>query len=253
MTTRQTSVCVLILALIATFAWMGCDGDNATAPSQSGLTNDSPLAPYYPLHEGYVTTYEIDYANGNHSIETNETGHEVVFGGFNATEWIYRQSDARLDTSYFRVTDNAIYRYSSRNADPIKILEAPLTVGHSWSSYAINVDDEDDEEPVDSSGSGSKTEDKGDTLAIIVDGPGGFVTPLSGSAIMTIDGIEKLTLSDGSYYSGVIRVKAVGRAGVNDYYWFAAGVGLVRYALDVAPAAYPNGAITGELVQYATR
>lgn len=67
---------------------------------------------------------------------------------------------------------------------------------------------------------------------------------------MTVDKLESIELTSGRYFSGVYRVSNDAGANTRNYYWYAPGVGLVKYVLGAVDSNDPTGGIQAELIDY---
>ena len=197
--------------------WIGCStnsGSSVGSPEAHGIGD---IARYFPLDEGYSTFYRIRHCDGTNEVATFKVGREVIIGGTSAVEWL-SSDDGGFDTSYFEVTDSAIYYYRYTAYPREKILQLPLEPGNSWSRYSDSENDTDTD--------------------------GGF------TGTMTVEQIERLELSSGEFYGRALRVSNAGAAGTTNYYWYVSGIGLVKYVIGATSNSYPEGKIVGELVLY---
>jgi len=237
------------IALLICALWAGCSKDNTANLGSRSSTSSSGAGLYFPLNEGYSTTYTVRHSNGNHETVRYEAGREVELGGSTAVEWHSFASNGAVTTSYFRASESAVDHYSGVNDSPQRILELPLEFGHTW-TVQVSVDDSWGNS-YDSLITNTDTGDKSgpDTSGIYGDGPL-FSYPALGSTYLTVDGFEGLQMSNGTYYSSALKVSSSNNFGDESYYWYVAGVGLVKYVLDATGADYPEGREVGELVQY---
>jgi hypothetical protein len=233
-------------ALLICALWVGCSKDTATFGSGSSISS-SGVGLYFPLNEGYSTTYSVKYSNGNHETVRYEAGRAIDFGGSPAVEWKSFTSNGNISTSYFKMTESTIDYYSGVNASPQRILELPLTFGHTWTSL-VSIDDGiwdtydsvftdtiHDKDAVDT------TTDNDDPL---------YSYPAIGSIYLTIQGFEGLELSNGTYYSSAMKISSSNQYGDVSYFWYVGGVGLAKYVINATGSDYPEGSEVGELVKY---
>ena len=243
---RNITFFTVFLCSVILFGWIGCSDDTITTYISSDDPLDQNLSGptiYFPLQEGYGTVYDITYSNGKKEISTFQVGKEVSFVGINAVKW-YVNNATGLDSSYFQVTNDAILFYESIYSKPEKILELPLEPGHSWTRFTVTATDDNQDDFTDIITSYDK-----DTLT---DGNTVNKTyPIEGEVTMVVEKIENLTLKDGTYYSKAIRVANESLyTGKKNYYWFVAGIGLVKYVIGATDLTYPNGDLVSELVDY---
>jgi len=233
---------ILVRGIIVVFAIsiiQGCSNNFVPASQPTfGSTQQGP--DYFPLNEGFQTTFEISSANGSAVQITYTVGKEVPFLGRLATEWIKIENGTK-DTSYLVLNSSSLEFYESRNSSPEVILDLPLAVGKTWSRFEINDSQLNDT----SAGNGGIVVKDG------TDGPDLAVSILNeGYATMMVDKIESLELGRAGYHSGVYRVSNDAGSNTRNYYWYAAGLGLIKFMHGATNSQNPSGGVTGELVSY---
>ena len=87
-------------------------------------------------------------------------------------------------------------------------------------------------------------------MPLVFGGGLGLSYPALGSTYLTVKGFEDLQLSTGTYYSSALKISSTNPQGSQSYFWYVAGVGLVKYVLDAPGASESEGREVGELVQY---
>jgi hypothetical protein len=242
----------IVVGLICLWAVIGlsCSTDSETYVGSPPIPDVYDATYYFPLNQGYTTTYEIRSANGSRDFATFEVGKEVPFLGTIAHEW-FSISDATVDIGYFVVTSTELFYYKDVNSTPEKILQIPLNPGRSWYRYYGDqeIDDNGNDDFTDIiTDDRNKYEDEDTTVT-----DSGFQKlsfPTTGYWEMTVEQVERLELSNSDFYSDAVRISNGGNAGKTNYYWYVPGVGLVRYVISASPDSYPNGDIVGELVHY---
>lgn len=242
MTTRRVASFVLITFVAVAFGWYGCsDNSNETIVSADSLSNanQSAVLDYFPLDEGYTTVFSVHQSNGAQTTATFKVGKAINYYGKDVIEWIGSEN-GRVDTGYFQATETSLLFYDSYNSDAEVVLELPLRIGASWARF----DDQtgtDTDPYIDISAGGE--DDGGGTSA--------KVFPTDGGSSMVVEGYENLTLDNGYYYSEVLRVANATSNGLGkNYYWYSPGYGLIRYALGVTDATYPDGFVVGEVINF---
>lgn len=235
-----------VTTLLISALWGGCSKDNTANFGSRSSTSASGVGMYFPLNEGYSTTYTVKHANGNHETVRYEAGREVDFGGGLAIEWHSFASNGALTTSYFKASESAIDHYSDVADSPQRILELPLTFGHTWTGQVSDGGGN----AYDSLVANTDPDDKGG--ADTTDNNGGplFSYPALGSVYLTVKGFEGLQMSNGTYYSSTLKISSANQYGDESYFWYVAGVGLVKYVIDATGEDNPEGLVVGELVQY---
>jgi hypothetical protein len=141
-----------------------------------------------------------------------------------------------------------MYYIEGSGTTPEKLLESPLEVGNTWLRFdpSQNPLNGDDIIAITTGGGNIKPADgTQDSLS-----SGGQVTktyPTIGSNYFEISAIEDIELNNGNGFKDCLKVEnAISDA--SNYYWYARGVGLVRYVIGVDPDNYPDGELVGELV-----
>ncbi len=239
-------ICFFVLTvLIISAVWTGCSRDEFRGNLNS-IGKADGVALYFPLAEGYTTVYSVQYANGEQATVRYEAGREVSLGSGEAVEWRTYADGGNTGTSYFTASSDAVDHYSGNGSTPHRILEAPLSYGHTW---MVEVDVSDGGINYDSLSTNTNDKDSTDTIQIDNDGPL-LSYPALGSVYLSVAGFEALTLSNGTYYSSALKITSTNQYGDESYYWYVAGVGLVKYVLDATGTDYPEGREVGELVQY---
>jgi len=130
-----------------------------------------------------------------------------------------------------------LYYYSATNADPEKILQVPLSNGSSWATSDVVSDDFTDII------TGTKTDSTNNPNINSKNFP--TVTAVN----FTVEATESIQLNTGNSYSQAVRLSTPNGTRKN-YYWYAPGIGLVRYVIGASTSSYPNGDIVGEIDSY---
>ena len=242
MTNKSTKVAAIIL-IISAFAW-GCSGHFVTASDPVSFSNND-VVQYFPLDESYQSTFELTEVNQASEFIVFKIGKKIPFLEDSAVQWISIVGNS-VDTGFIVVSSNSLTIYESSNSGGEKILDIPLTVGKSWSRFSsISAGTEDDFTIIITDN--KLTNDSG------VTGDSGVATktfPTDGSAVMTVDKYESILLSNGDYYSNTVRISNDGSGSTRNYYWFAPGVGLVKYVIGSLDENEPKGNIEAELISH---
>lgn len=244
----RTALLTAMAVLVVGIFWLACSKNSPAVNGSPSATTASGIGMYFPLNEGYSTTYSVNYSNGNHETVRYKAGREVPFGSATATEWHSFTALGGVSTSYFKITDSAIDHYAGISEPAQRILELPLEPGHTW---AVEVSSGDDYnyyyDSLDTNDDDDK--DAADTIIDDNDGPL-FSYPALGSIYLTVERFEALTLDNGTHYSSALKISSTDRSGSTSYYWYVAGVGLVKYVTDATGSAFPEGRVVGELETY---
>ncbi|MCK4460207.1 MAG: hypothetical protein KAW46_00295 [candidate division Zixibacteria bacterium] len=244
----RTALLTAMAVLVVGILWLACSKNSPVINGSPSATITSGIGMYFPLNEGYSTTYSVNYSNGNHETVRYEAGREIPFGSATATEWHSFTTLGDVSTSYFKINAISIDHYAGLSESPRRILELPLELGHTW---AVEVNSGDDYYGYYDSLSTNNDDDKDADDIIITDNDGPlFSYPALGSIYLTVEGFEGLTLDNGTYYSSALKISSTDRSGSTSYYWYVAGVGLVKYVTDATGSDFPEGQVVGELVTY---
>ena len=231
-----------ITLAIAALLSQGCSNHFVQAVAPTTYSVDE-TASFFPLEQGYQSTYQVGSNFGSSNVVSYTVGKDVSLLGETATLWI-AYNNGHKDTSYFVRNENSLIFYEGKQSEPEIILDFPLTLGKTWSRFYVPGTQIDD-----STDSGGGTIDKDSTLD---DNGVGLASnfPIEGMAQMTVDKIESVELSDGNYYSGVIRVSNDAGGNTRNYYWYASGIGLIKYILGGVNPQNPSGGIQAELISH---
>ncbi len=235
---------VVILA-VSTFiaAMLGCSDRTYTSTSTAVSQDASPTA-YIPTEEGWRVSYVLfDAETQNFDLEVTDP--VIVAGNPGFT---IRRTDRTTDrtiTFYRYIKDNAVFESESLSDPGVRILESPFVIGNSWNRYdtsttAVVIDPGDGEEY-----------DDGD------DGQGGsFKTKPDGAySTMSIIAVESVEALNGITYGGCLKVAWQTGESIINYYWYAPGIGLVKFEQNVnlltASTDHPTGLMSDyQLVEY---
>jgi hypothetical protein len=238
------------LCLAGAVIWVGCSNDTITKVSPAGSDDDSGVGSgvtyYFPLHEDYQTIYDVGNGDGTHETVTYTVGKEVTRGNETAREWLSYTRSRGYDTGYFQATATCLNYFESPTSVAEKILQLPLTTGQSWTrTGGTNLETNTETDIVFDLD--YKNNDN-DTVA----GGSGLAKnyPTTGASTMTVTGVESVQLSDGSFFSGVVKITNTYTANTYNIYWFAPGIGLVKWVIGAASISASTGTVVGELRSY---
>jgi len=244
----MTSFAIALVVVLLGIFWIGCSDDTTTTVSSpnSGINSTSGIYYYFPLNEGYTTIYEVE-ENGITDWITYTVGEEVSFADGTATQWISYSPSNGFDTGYFRVTTNCLYYYERLTSNPEKILELPLEPGKTWSRYSG--------EPVETleNDDGDIIFDKDILIPDTTSSDNNGATknyPISGMEDMVVENIETLEMDNSCIYSGAVKVVNNNSYNTYNQYWFAPGIGLVKYIIGASSITVSTGQSSGEIQSY---
>ena len=247
-----------LLAMIVIAA--GCSGSDRASVNSNGLLT-SNVQNFFPLDEGSVKEFTVKSSNGAVNIVTFEVGAEIRVGNDLATEWFVYDGNGNKSTSFVLASPSLILFYEDINSQAETILKLPLEVGSSWERFGENTSNGGGDIFTGLINGGSDPKgllDGNDTTSGgNKDGGNGSIDagknfPTDGANRMEVDKFETVVLSKGASYSNALKLKNGGLGGVN-YYWFAAGVGLVKYVLGGQTDGSEAGATVGELTRITSR
>lgn len=225
--------------LLTVSLMIGCGKNETIINSSSDASANAGVTAYFPLSSGYVTKFAVRTATGETWIDNYSIGDNAEVQSITATAR-FKYGTSPIDTGYFYATSSALYFYAHRSATPEKILALPLAVGQSWERFPT-------------SGSGgtdpdTPNEEGGDPLLSAEN------YPSTGSNVVTVRAIETITLSNGYVFSGAVKLCTSGSVANSEdenQYWFAPGVGLVKYVLGASGSlSTAEGQVVGELLDY---
>ena len=233
-----------LIAAICLFCSPGCSDDYTEIISQPSASSEtSEVTDYFPLDEGYVTEYVVRSGLQTETISF-EVGRVTLTNNGPLVSWFSWEGSTK-DTAYLQATSSALYYYETIHSEPEKILEFPLQPGNSWNRWGS--DPADDTVAYDDYYDFRQGfEDK---FGIDLGDPGGNpkLFPTEGSSTMVVEGTERIELKSGKFFSNTIRIAIEKASGSTNYYWFSAGIGLIRYSLGTTEANYPDGVLVGEI------
>lgn len=236
---RRTAV--LAMFLIVGLIWVGCSDESGEPIGSS--TSGSGVSVWFPLDPGYSATYVVEHSDGSSETVRYAIGAATTFQGETAIPWQATSSDGSYTTAHLKTDRNSLYYYPNQYSGGEKILKTPLTTGSSWK---IN------------EGADTLTTGGGlgylDTLDILPDDPFGPLAasfPVTGSVTMTVAGYEGADLSTGQLFGNAVKVVSTNtQTGKSSYYWYSAGVGLVKWAKGVPGDTLSRAEETGEITKY---
>ena len=244
---------------------VGCSENDVIVADIADSPAGTALNTYFPISDGYTTTYRVT-SNGVSELISFEVDGRAAAPHNDMWQFVAELPSGVRDTSYLRVTSQAVYHYDGLQGDPETILQAPLSIGHSWNRFGEN--SPESEVVYDSVNISLGNLDallKGNGTVKELNGTDGSdyqpyddwlaakVFPTQGRLQIRVQAQEQLNLSNGRHYSYVLRLSNVQQDGRSNYYWYAPGVGLVRYVLGATVTSYPDGDVVGELVEFGTR
>ncbi len=180
---------------------------------------------YAPLEPGL----RVDFAILGQSSRTFEIeiGDSVLVDGNRGFKCLLTDHQTGVTTTTYRyLKDNALFESTSTNDPGVRILEGPFVAGHSW-----------DRNDTWSTGNGGDGGNDGGGAG------GGYTNKIQAASSMMIEGFEDVQALDGTIYSRTLKVAWSVDADHTNYYWYALGIGMIKYEEGFMRAA-PDAATT---------
>jgi hypothetical protein len=240
--------CVLAAAVALLAGCTQRSTDGIYQSDTSGLGSGSSA--YFPTAAGKVSTFAVTYDGGAQSSLTLEIGNASQYGSINSIEWLAIRPDNSIDTDYVVVGTSGVTLYETMQSQPETFLKFPLQPGQTWDRFAAS------NSTITTSDTATIAAGFDDGSGIVTKGGGGNggggggtgkVVPGTSGNVSRVNAIEEIVLSNGSHFSATVKVEVDDQSGLQNYYWFAPGIGLVKYVVG-ATAQRPNGTQRGELI-----
>jgi hypothetical protein len=237
--------------MMLSLVWTGCSDDTVRGSVEPSPYLTAPVTRYFPIADGYSTQLSVSYADGGSANHTYVIGAPQMYNYYTAYPLRVYSNSSLISTNYVVVTDSALFIFENGGSAPAKVLDLPLYSGRSWDRSDETELTGLSEEPEDESGGddpeGGQTEDGGGSDNQL--GPQLFPSSV-GQQTMTVQGRETVYLPDGQAFSGTYRVRNENISGGKNYYWYAPGVGLVKYVINADPNDINQGAEVGVLTGF---
>jgi hypothetical protein len=220
MTSRKPFWFLLLIPVILFVVVQGCSEKTFTSSTSSVSPSANPTV-YIPLEQGWRISYVVLEPEDKHfDVEVVDPVNVARNPGYTI-----RRTDrntGEIGISYMYSKGNAIFESKSTTEPGVRILEAPFVIGNSWDRY-------------DTSSTSSTILD-GDSEDFNL-GKDGFsifgdlhkVKPGMDYSTMSIVGFDDVQAMNGNTYGHCIKVEWRTSGTHVNYYWYAAGIGLVKY------------------------
>lgn len=219
MTPKRVFLAVTAIILFVAITMPGCS--DKTVTTTEVLTNpDSGALTYLPLTDGWRVSYVyLEPQSGQLNIEVADP--VVIAGNPGFTVRQYDPNGPYIEVFYRYAKGNAIFESESLQDPGVRILEAPFVVGNSWDRN-------------DTSTTSSVITDLGADTG----GTGGGGVTIKGTTggsytTMSIVSIEDVLALNDITYGNCIKVAWQTGPSIYNYYWYAPGIGLVKFEQDV--------------------
>jgi hypothetical protein len=237
----------LLIAAVIAIVVFGCTQQSTNDPSLSMAGAAGAMAAYFPSAQGWTSVFDVS-SSGSSAELTFYVGGQTVVQGQTAYRWVIIPSQGTPDTNYVVVgpTSVLVYQDTLSTTSAEHLLQAPLTAGSSWYRYPELVDATQDTLSI-------LTDINGGKMDTTVPGPGvRKLLPVDGGNELTVEAVEELSTMYNRHFSGVVKISNTDRNGSINSYWFAPGVGLVKYVIG-ATTQNPDGVTVGEIADYGLR
>ena len=217
-----------------------CSDKTFTSTSTVISDNAKPTT-FLPLEPGLRVSYIVSEPESQYyDLEVTNPANIAGNPGY-----AIRKTDRNTGETeiFYRYTkDNAIFESGSTSYPGVRILESPFVIGNSWDRFDnvtdagtiitgdIIIGDLDDDDIL-----------PGNTLKTI---------PGDGYSTMSIVGIESVEALNGISYGSCIKVAWQTDEYIYNYYWYAAGIGLVKYEQNCNLLAASDNRTVGVMTDY---
>jgi len=221
MTLKKPLFLFIIIPAIIIAAVVGCS-DKTFVTSTAEINQQASPTAYLPLNEGLRISY-IVLEPENQFFDLEVTAPVTIDGNSGYT---IRQTDHinNLVTNRYRyVKGDAIFESQSQYDPGYKILEGPFVVGNSWDRYDTSVPG--------TNGDGTNDDDDGSHQGkgLTLWGDSFKGKPGDPFGTMTIVAFEDVTALNGTAYGHCLKVAWPIDPVRTNYYWYAGGIGLVKF------------------------
>ncbi len=217
MTPKRALLAAAAIILIIAICLPGCS-DKTMTTTEVATNPDSGAQTYLPLMDGWRVSYVyVQPQSGQLNIEVADP--VMIAGNPGFTVRQYDPNGPYIEAFYRYAKGEAIFESASLQDPGVRILEAPFVIGNSW--------DRNDT----STTSSVITDLGGDT------GDGGGVTYKTKTdgtySTMSIVSIEDVLALNDIVYGHCIKVAWQTGPSTYNYYWYAPGIGLIKFEQDV--------------------
>lgn len=226
---------VALAALVMILGLTAC-GDEAPLESSSldGFGNSS-LHDYFPVSSGYQITFSVQDAQGQElRVEQYSASGATSVNGLPGVSWTGRDQTSSSEVSKGTIywDQSAIYHQRDGSSRAEVLLQAPLDSAANWDRWSAI----DAKTPLDTNTTGDPTELDGglgvDNDNKPADEPTNSSFPTEGSSQFYVADLHSEVISGGITFTECLEIVNVGQSRTINRYWYAPGVGLVKYALN---------------------
>jgi hypothetical protein len=245
MTSRKVIALLLLIPVFLIGVMLGCSDKTFTSTTAAINENASPTA-FIPLEQGLRVSYvilepETEYFDVEVTDPVNVAGHP----GYTIRKT--NRNTGEIDYSYRYQKGNAIFESGSTNTPGERILESPFVAGNNWDRF----DTTTSPPVIIGGGNGDDDEEVGKDGDII---PGGSNknNPDGSYSSMLIVAVESVETTGGKSYGNCLKVAWQTDESTYNYYWYAAGIGLVKFEYNYNSLAASDNRTIGVMTDFQT-
>lgn len=228
-------ITALLLTLALGFVISACSDDGPVGSAFDDQSVGSSVHDYFPVQSGYSTAFSVTDSLGQElRVEYYSASGATIVNGLPGVNWSgYSMSDtSEIFAGSIFWDANGIYHLRSGASSAEVLLHMPLDSAASWDRwYAIG-----GEPVVDTGSGGSLNDETGGQGVDFEDKPGDEPSntsfPTEGSSKFYIAGLHEDVTSGGNFFGNCLEVVNAGRSQTVNRYWYAQGVGLVKFSLN---------------------
>lgn len=224
MASKQMTQILLAVLAICLIAFVGCSEKSFVSHTTEFSQNASPIV-YIPLEQGLRVNYvtlepEVEY----YDIEIVNPVTVAGTAGFTFRRTNRASNETTIWYQYNKGV--AIFKSSNKSDPGMRILESPFVAGNKWNIY--------DTSSYSGGGGGSgdgidDNDDIGKDDGLTNFGDYWKVIPDADYSTMQIVGFEMVEALNGTNYGHCLKVQWQTDSLGSNFYWYAAGIGLVKF------------------------
>ena len=244
MTSSKLIILLLLVPVFLGLALTACSDKTFTSESFSVSENALPVA-YLPLEQGLRVGYAVLEPETRY-FDIEITNPATIAGNPGFTIRKTDRSTGEIETFYRYTKDNAIFESGSTQYQGVRILESPFVVGNSWDRYDSGTDIVID--VVDDIVNDILETNNGDGDINPGDLPKTY--PGEGYTTMSIVGFDDIHSLNGNTYGHCLKVAWQTGEYTWNYYWYAAGIGLVKFEQNYSSLGASENTVVGVMTDY---
>lgn len=222
MKVMKTVLLFCMASALLTLIIAGCSDNTFGSSVDAEAAQSAPPTTYIPLETGLRISYAVVQPESRYfDLEVTNPANIAGHKGFKIRS-VDRITGATSNL-YRYAAGNAIYESSSLSDPGYKILEGPFITGHGWNRYDTVITNDDYDY-----GNGNDGQEIGNDIIEDLDNLFGKNNPGDNYGYMSIIGFEDVDALDGQTYGGCLKVAWQSSEFTANYYWYAAGIGLIK-------------------------